>query len=583
MHVSTTRRHYTDKSGTAKVYEAHLLRRSYRQEGRVKTETVGNLSALPAPAIEAVRAVLRGEVVTAVGSPAAAVEIIRSVPHGHVAAVHAQARALDLPGLLGPPGRLRDLALALIVARVARPGSKLATTRWWADTTLADLGVTEAGTDEVYAALDWLADRQPDIETALAARHLAEQNNPGRAALYDLSSSWLTGRCCPLAAFGYSRDRKRGYPQIEYGLLTDPAGRPVAVQVFSGNTADPTAFTAAVATIRDRFGLTGLTLVGDRGMITSARVDALKDVGGFDWVTALRAPDIAALAADTGPLQMSLFDQTNLAEIAHPNFPGERLIACRNPALAAERARKRDALLAATETDLDAVVVAVAAGRLTGAGKIGMRVGKVIGKRKMAKHFVCTITDTSFVYTRDPAGIAAEAALDGVYVIRTSLPADRADAPAVVRLYKSLSRLERDFRSLKTIDLDLRPIYHYTDKRVRGHVFLCMLASYLLWHLRHAWAELTFTDENPPADTDPVTPARRSATAARKAGRKTTDTGQPIHTLRGLLDHLATLTRNTLRFPTLPGSPPVGQLAIPTPTQRRAFQLLDHPIPLTLV
>jgi hypothetical protein len=582
MHVATTRRHYTDKSGTTKVYEAHLLRRSYRQDGKVKTQTVGNLSALPAEAIEAVRSVLKGEVLTAVGAPSSAVQVSRSVPHGHVAAVLAQARALGLPALLGPPGRVRDLALALIVARVVRPASKLATTRWWADTTLTDLGVGDACTDEVYAALDWLAGRQPDIEALLAQRHLAPANNPGRAALYDLSSSWVTGRCCPLAVFGYSRDRKRGYPQIEYGLLTDPHGRPVAVEVFGGNTADPTAFTAAVHKLRHRFALTGLTLVGDRGMITSARIAALKEVGGFDWVTALRAPDIAELAADTGPLQMSLFDQTNLAEIAHPKFPGERLIACRNPALAAERARKREQLLAATETDLDAVVTAVTAGRLTGADKIGMRVGRVIGKRKMAKHFVVTITDTGLSYRRDTAAITAETALDGIYVIRTSLPADQADAPAVVHLYKSLSLVERDFRGLKTIDLDLRPIRHYTETRVRGHVFLCVLANYLVWHLRRAWAALTFTDEQPPTDADPVAPARRSATADRKVSRRTRDDGQPLHTFRGLLDHLATLTRNTLNFPTAPGTPHIDQLATPTPDQRAAFQLLDQPIPLTL-
>src|SRR5664279_4102018 len=331
-------------------YETHLLRRSYREDGKVKNETVANLSHLPADLIEMIRASLAGEVFV----PAAAVATVaRTRPHGHVAAVHAQAKALGLPALLGPAGRDRDIALALIIARVCRPGSKLATTRWWTGTTLADdLGVADATTDEVYAAMDWLQARQDGIETKLVRTHLAGAANPDRLALFDLSSSWVTGRCCPLAARGYSRDGKKGLPQIEYGLLTDPAGRPVAVRVFPGNTADPTAFTTIVDAVRDTFKLTDMVMVGDRGMITSARVEALRELGGFGWVTALRAPAIAALAADDGPLQMTLFDQANLAEITHPDYPGERLVACRNPALATERARRRLALLEATDTEL---------------------------------------------------------------------------------------------------------------------------------------------------------------------------------------------------------------------------------------
>jgi len=579
MHVVTTRRQYTDRSGVTKTYRAHLLRRSFREGGKVKNETLGNLSALPDPAVDAVKAVLRGQLLTPAGSPGEAVEIVASLPHGHVAAVVGAARRLGFPELLGPPCRLRDLAFALLVARVVRPRSKLATTRWWADTTLAaDLGVADASTDEVYAALDWLLGRQDAVEAALAARHLT----PGGMALFDLSSSYMTGSHCPLAAFGYSRDRKRGYPQVNYGLLTDPDGRPVAVRVFAGNTADPAAFSAAVDVVRDKFGLTDLVLVGDRGMITSARIAALRELGGFGWVTALRAPDVAALAADAGPLQFSLFDQANLAEITHPDYPGERLVACRNPALADERARKRAALLAATDADLGKVVAAVAAGRLVDPDKIGIRIGKVIDRRKMGKHYLLDIRAGHFTFTHDQAGIDAEAALDGIYVLRTSVTAHALPSADVVRAYKNLAHVERDFGSLKTIDLDLRPIRHYTADRVRAHVWLCALAAYLVWHLRRDLAPLTFTDETPPTGADPVAPACRSAAADRKASRHTHDQGSPVYNFRGLLDHLATLTRNTLRFPALPDTPTVEQLAVPTPTQRRAFQLLDTAVPLRL-
>jgi hypothetical protein len=441
--------------------------------------------------------------------------------------------------------------------------------------------VADASTDEVYAAMDWLAGRQDAIETKLVRTHLAGPDNPDRLALFDLSSSWMTGRCCPLAARGYSRDGKKGLPQIEYGLLTDPAGRPVAVRVFPGNTADPSAFTTIVEAVKDTFKLKDMVMVGDRGMITSARVQELRELGGFGWVTALRAPAIAALAADDGPLQMSLFDQVNLAEITHPDYPGERLVACRNPALAQERARKRLALLEATDIELAKIVAAVAAGRLAGAGKIGVRVGKVVGRYKMAKHYLLDITDDTFVFTRDQDQIAAEAALDGLYVIRTTVAPEQMDAAKVVATYKSLARVERDFRSIKSIDLDLRPIHHWTETRVRAHVFICMLAAYLVWHLRQAWAPLTFTDEHRPEAADPVAPAQRSHAADAKAATKTTTDDQPARSFTALLDHLATLTRNHLR---VAGHDQSGfdLLAIPTPTQRRAFELLDAPIPLTL-
>jgi Transposase DDE domain len=574
MHLATTRRHYVGKDGQERVYETHLLRRSYREDGKVKNETLANLSHLPAATIDLVRASLDG----AAFVPATGVEVARSLPHGQVAAVWAQARGLGLPELLGPAGRLRDIALALLVARVVRPASKVATRRWWTDSTLAvDLAVADASRDEVYAALDWLAGQQQHIQARLAARHLRADG----LAYFDLSSSWVTGSCCPLAARGYSRDGKRGLPQIEYGLLTDQVGRPVAVRVFGGDTADPTAFVEAVTVVTEQFGLRRLTLVGDRGMITSARIDALKADPDhqLSWITCLRAGDIAALAADDGPVQMSLFDQQDLAEIVHPNYPDERLIACRNPALAAERARKRAALLAATEPHLDAIKTAVQSGKLVDPAAIGIRVGKVLGKYKVGKHFILDIAAGHFGYTRNQAGIDAEAALDGIYVIRTCVPADTLPTADAVTAYKALSNVERDFRSLKTVDLDLRPIYHHTEPRVRAHVLLCMLAGYLVWHLRHAWAPLTHTDEHPPPRDNPVAKATRSPQATRKANTGTTTDELAVLSFHDLLDHLATLTRNTIN---LPGGATTDILATSTPTQRRAFELLHTPIPQTL-
>jgi hypothetical protein len=579
MHVAKVSKKYVTKDGVSRESVAYLLRRTYRDGVTVKHETLANLSALPEATLEAVRVSLTGQALVVPGQD---LEVTGSRPHGHVAAVHAQAKALGLPALLGPAGRERDIALALIIARVCRPGSKLATTRWWADTTLAaDLGVADATTDEVYAAMDWLVARQDSVERKLVRTHLSGAANPDRLALFDLSSSWVTGRCCPLAARGYSRDGKKGLPQIEYGLLTDPAGRPVAVRVFPGNTADPTAFSTIAAAVKDTFKLTDMVMVAGRGMITSARVQELRDLGGLGWVTALRAPAIAALAADNGPLQMTLFDQVNLAEISHPDYPTERLIACRNPALAAERDRRRLALLEATDLELTKIVAAVNTGRLAGAGKIGIRVGKVIGRYKMAKHYTLTITDDTFSFTHDQNQITAEAALDGIYVIRTTIGPEQMDAAKVVATYKSLAVVERDFRCLKAIDLDLRPIHHYTEPRVRAHVLICMLAAYLVWHLRATWAPLTFTDEHRPDPADPVAPARRSQDADAKAATKTTTDDLPATSFTNLLDHLATLTRNHLR---VAGHDESGfdLLAIPTPTQRRAFELLGASIPLTL-
>ena len=587
MHVARNRRTYTAKSGEQRVYESVLVRRTYRDGSKVRHETLANLSALPAEAVSVIEATLKGERLVPAGQ---AVTITAAAPHGHVAAVHAMAAKLGLPALLGPAGRQRDLALALIISRVVRPGSKLSTLTWWNDTTLGgDLGVADASTDDIYAAMDWLEDRQDAIEADLARRHLAPQPNPSRMALFDLSSSWLEGSQCPLAARGYSRDGKKGKLQIEYGLLTDPEGRPVAVRVFPGSTGDPAAFTAIADVVRDKFGLAQMVMVGDRGMITSARIAALNqaedgtqrpDADAYGWITALRAPAIRKLMADDGPLQLSLFDQQDLAEITSEDFPGERLIACRNPVLAADRARTRNELLAATGKLLAPLLARVQAGKLTGVGPIGVEVGKVISRYKTGKHFAVTITDTTLAIERRQDQIGAEAALDGFYVLRTPVPAHEMDAAAVVTAYKNLKYAGRDFRHIKSDDLDLRPVFHWLEQRVRAHVLICMLACYLTWHLRRAWAPLTFTDQNPPQQDNPVTPAQRSAAAQAKASNQHDPAGQPYRSFRGLLDHLATLTRNQVRYTGTQAT--ISMLTEPTSTQRQAFQLLGVPIPLTL-
>jgi Transposase DDE domain len=583
VHVVKVRRSHVNKQGQRCDYESVYLRRTFRDGAKVCTETVANLSMLPAEAIAAIEATLKGQTLVAAGEE---FTTTRCLPHGHVAAVAAMARQLGLPALLGPACRSRDLALGLIFSRVVRPASKLDTRAWWADTTLgADLGIVDACTDEVYAAMDWLVSRQDAIERKLAAKHLGPQANPSRMALFDLSSTWMTGNCCQLAARGYSRDGKKGLPQINFGLLGDREGRPVAVRVFAGNTADPTAFTGIVAAVKDTFKLDNLVMVGDRGMITCARVNALRELNddagtGFGWITALRNPAIAKLAADDGPLQMSLFDQHDLAEITCPDYPGERLIACRNPLLAHQRARKRQDLLAATEKLLSRIKDRVDAGRLAGAADIGKAVGKVVGKYKVAKHFHTTIEDTSFTYHRNQESIDAQAALDGIYVIRTSVPATDLNAAAVVQSYKDLANIERDFRSIKTDDLQVRPIRHRLTDRVKAHLLICMLARYLVWHLRKAWAPLTFTDENPPARENPVAPAQRSTDADTKAAHKHDTDGNPLRSFTGLLKHLATLTRNRIRYQHT--NIEIDKLTEATPTQRRAFDLINATIPLTI-
>ena len=560
VHVSTTRRHYKGR-----LYETHLLRRSYRQDGKVKTETVGNLSHLPPELIDLVRRGLRGERFLAAGD----LERCASLPHGAVVAVLGTLRRLGLEALLDPrPSRMRDLATALIVARLLAPGSKLDTARRLAQTTLgAALGVEDATEDELYAAMDWLLARQPRIEARLAARHLV----PGDLVLYDLSSTWVTGRHNPLARIGYSRDGKPGTPQIEYGLLTDAAGRPVAVEVVPGNTADPATVPAMIERLRDRFGLPSAVLVGDRGMLTSARIATLR-AASLDWVSSLRGPALASLV-ETGDLQLGLFDERDLAEITSPAYPGERLVVCRNPLLAAERARKRADLLGATEARLAPIVARVEAGRLAGAARIGLAVGRVVDRYKMAKHLRLEIADDRLTVTRDEAAIAAEAALDGLYVLRTSVDPERLPTPDVVRAYKRLTRVERAFRAFKGADIAIHPIRHWTEPRVRAHILLCLLAYYVQWHLERAWAPLLFRDEQPPELADPVAPAQRSAAAEHKARTGRLPDGTPAHSFRTLLAELATLTRDRVA----PAGVPEAAFeitAIPTALQARALTLL---------
>src|ERR1017187_3785994 len=566
MHVDTIRSHQKAADGTVREYRSHLLRHSFRDEqGRPRKETLANLTALPDAAVEAIRKVLRGETVVPADDT---FTVERSVSHGNAAAACVMAVQLGLRDLLGPACRERDIAYALIVSRAIRPESKLSTVAWWGsgDTTIgADLGVAGATTDEAYAAMDWLEGRQRQIEKRLAARHL----EPGGIAMSGLSSSWVEGSHCELAAFGHSRDGKRGRQQIEYGLLTDPEGRPVAVEVFAGNTSDPVSFKTAVSRVRDDFGITSMIMVGDRGMITGTRIDDLRELPGMDWITSLRAPAVAALAADDGPLQMSLSGTQDFAEIEHPDYPGERLICCHNPVLETERARRRQALLAATEADLDKIAASATAGRLKDPDKIGIRVGKVIGKHKMAKHFITQITGTSFSYRRDTEKIATEAALHGLYIL----------GPAgVITAYKNLKYVERDFRITKIDDLDLRPIYHYLQDRVRGHVLICMLACYLTWHLRAALAELTYTDQHIPVPASPVAPARRSPQAKAKDAAKHNQGKLPVRKYGDLLEHLSTLDRQAITFT----GKHITKLTEPTPVQRRAFELLGAPIPLTL-
>ena len=563
---------------------AVLLRESYREGGRVKKRTLANLSHLSDATIEGLRRVLRGDTVVA---PDDAFTIERSRPHGQVAAVVGTIKKLGVDRLLASRrSPQRDRAVALIATRVFAPDSKLATARALdaqsATSTLGEmLGLEAVEAEDLYAAMDWLEARQAKIEKALAKRHLHD----GTLVLYDVSSSYFEGRSCPLAAIGHPRDRKKGKLQIVFGLLCNAEGCPVAVEVYAGNTGDPTTLKDQIEKVRTRFGLSRVVFVGDRGLLTSARIrEELAPVEGLDWVSALRAEQIRKLAEDGGPLQMSLFDKTDLAEITHPDFPGERLVACMNPLLAAERARKREDLLQATERELEKVAAATRREKraLRGKDQIGLRVGKVLGRFKMTKHFEMTITETAFTYGRKQKAIDAEAALDGIYVLRTSVPKEVLGAEDTVRAYKDLAKVERAFRCLKTVDLHVRPIHHRLVPRVRAHVFLCMLAYYVEWHMRRAWAPLLFSEDDPQGAAQrrgsPVKPARRSASAEAKALTKKTSEGETVHRFRGLLEHLATLTKNTIQ--PAGGLPSFDRLTVPTPLQQKAFDLLGLQIPV---
>src|SRR3989454_3869455 len=559
MHVAKIERRHGER-----VYSYWLVRRSVREGKRVRHETVANVAKLPAAAIEALRRALAGEALVAAGELFATE---RSLPHGQVQALLAMSSRLGLARLLDrQPSPERSRVLALICQQVLQPGSKLACTRALTQSTLAgELAVEGVDADELYAALDWLLERQERIEGRLARRHLGE----GAHVLYDVSSSYFEGRTCPLLALGYSRDGRRGTLQIIYGLLCDQEGRPVAIEVFPGGVHDDKTLPAQVEKLRRRFGLTALVLVIDRGMVTKANLDALAAEQGIGWITALKAPQVKKLVKD-GALQLSLFDEQNLAEIASDDYPGERLVVCRNPLVAAERARKREDLVQATERALHEVEERVERGTLKGEAEIGLAVGAVWNRWRVRKHFAVEITASSLSFHRNQERIAAEAALDGIYVLRTSVPQTELLAPDVVRAYKQLKEVERAFRTLKG-PLELRPIHHRLEDRVRRHRLLCILAYYLAWHLRQALKPLLFDDEQPPPQPDPVAKARRSAQAEQKARSKRTTTGEPCHSLTTLLDELCTRTRNTIRIHQSGAT--FNQLTKPTTTQTRALEI----------
>lgn len=550
---------------------AILLRETFREDGKVKKRTLANLSDLPMDQVEAIRRVLKGERLV---PPESVFEIVRSVHHGHVEAVLAAMQRLGLESLLASrPSRERTLAMALIAVRVLAPQSKLATTRWWHTTSLPQqLGVADATEADLYAAMDWLLAHQDTIEAKLAKRHL---KNDGMA-LYDLSSSYVEGRCCPLAARGHNRDGKVGKLQINYGLLTDGDGRPVAVSVLPGNAGDAPTFMPQVEMIRERFGIERIVIAGDRGMLTSTQVKELRKLDGIDWVGALRPEGIQKLLS-AGKIQMELFDERNLFEVSHPDFPDERLIVCRNPDLARMRAHKRKDLLAATRAELERLQTMVAAGKLKGKDKIGLRIGRVVNKYKVAKHFTLDIRDDAFDLAINEATVTEEARLDGLYVVRTSVPAKRMSADDAVRSYKSLGKVERAFRSMKTLDLHVRPIHHHLEDRVRAHIFLCMLAYYVQWHMAEAWRPLLFADEDQAAKAtrDPVAPAQRSMAAKAKVASRETSDGTPVHSLRTLLSSLSTLVQNTCRRQGAPATEPTFEMnTTPTDEQRKALELI---------
>jgi hypothetical protein len=552
---------------------AILLRESMREGKRIKKRTIANLSALTLEQAEAIRLVLKGERLAPAGG---SLECIRSLPHGHVVAVRTAMRRLGFEKLInGQASRERDLVVAMVAGRIIAPeASKLALTHAWADTTLAEeLGVADAHEDELYAAMDWLIERQDKIEKRLAKRHLKE----GGLVLFDLTSSSFEGVTCPLAKIGYSRDGKPGTLQVNYGLLADSRGCPVAVSVFEGNTADPKTLLPQVEKVRDSFGIASLVMVGDRGMISNVQIEAMRKMEGVDWITALKSGAIATLA-NAGQLQPDLFDERNLISLTSEDYPGERLVACRNPELAKLRAAKRKELIAATERELEKVAAMVAAGRLSGRDKIGVRVGKVIGKYKVAKHFDFDIQDAAFAFSVSEARVAAEAALDGLYVIRTSVAGADMSAEAAVLNYKRLAEVERAFRTLKGVDLKVRPIRHRLEERVKAHIFLSMLAYYVQWHLAEAWKPLLFADEAPAVEgrdeRDPVAPAKRSKAALAKAQNRRLADGTPTLSFRSLLTHLATIVRNTMR--PKDAKPGTGTFTLTTEANPKQRQALNH-------
>ena len=549
-----------------------LLRESYREGHKVCKRTLANLSDLSPLQIQAIRASLRGEVLQPV---AQTFEICASRAHGHVQAVWLAMQRLGLASLLASkPCRERELVLAMVAQRIISPATKLATTRLWHSSTLAsDFGVLDASEDELYAAMDWLLAGQDRIQKKLASRHLKDDG----LVLYDLSSSYFEGSHCPLAKLGYSRDGKRGTLQVNYGLLTDGRGCPVAVSVFEGNTSDSKTFMPEVKRLREEFGIGRMVMVGDRGMISQKAIDEMSQDSGVAWITALRTASIRTLV-EQKHLQLDLFDERNLLEISSPDYPGERLLACRNPELARLRAHTRMALLLATEQNLQKIKLRVDAARLAGKDKIGVAVGKVVNQYQVAKHFELDVGENSLTFTRKAGHIAAEAALDGLYIIRTCVKAERMDAPTCVRTYKSLAQVERAFRSLKTMDLKVRPIHHHLEGRVRAHIFLCMLAYYVEWHMREAWRELMFADEDQAAKAtrDPVAPARRSDAAMKKACSHTLIDGTPVHSFQTLMQELSTIVRNTCRAPNGPDDAPTFQITTtPNPKQKRALELIN--------
>ncbi len=565
-HVVTTKRKYNGK-----VYCTHLLRRSYREDGKVKNETLGNLSHLPDTVIDLIRRSLKGETFV---SADASLEICASRSHGHVQTVQLAMQRLGLASLLASkPCPERDLVQAMVASRILCPATKLATTRLWHTSTLAqEFGVLDATEDDLYAAMDWLLAGQDRIQKKLAARHLLEDS----LVLYDLSSSYFEGTHCPLAKLGYSRDGKRGTLQVNYGLLTDARGCPVAISVHPGNTSDSVTFMPEVKRLREQFGIQRMVMVGDRGMISQKAIDEMSKDSDLAWITALRSSSIRTLVQQ-GHLQMGLFDERDLLEISSPEFPGERLVACRNPELAKLRVHTRDDLLLATEKNLQKVQTRVATGKLAGKDKIGVAVGKVVNQYKVGKHFGLVITDNALTFARVQDNISAEAALDGLYIIRTSLKAERMDAPTCVRTYKSLAQVERAFLSMKMTDLKVRPIHHHLEGRVRAHIFLCMLAYYVEWHMREAWRELMFADEDQVAKLtrDPVAPAKRSEAAMKKVITRALDDGAQVHSFQTLMQELQTIVRNTCRTPKDAQDAPTFQITTTAnPKQKHALELI---------